>query len=442
MKKRLINFAIFLSIIVASFFAILQLNIMPSLTVAPNVNFYQPADNLPTKFVQDNTSFEFKYGNKIWEFEAMDFVETSAQFDIDFKLNKYKLNNNKNEKIKLIKNLKKLKINNKLIINSVFPKMQKKIENISKNIEKQPKNAYFQYNGKLKIINEIYGININFDLFFEKILNNYLNFDNVKINIPVIKTSPEITSEDLKLTSSLRGQFSTSYTKSTLDRKHNIKMALSKINGTKIGAGEQFSFNKTVGRRTKENGFRMAKIISNGEYVDGFGGGVCQVSTTLYNSALLSGLKIDRANKHSEKVGYVMTGFDAMVNFGSSDLVFTNNTGADIYIFADYSSASMTIKIFGKKNDYTVKLRNEIVDKKPAGECQEIVDVDKKYIDRVEFADESFYLKTAHDGYTVKSFRDFYRDGVLVESQLLRTDKYPPQNAIRVFGAQVRDDVL
>lgn len=441
MKKKWINWTIFLSIILACFFVTPNMS-GRNLAIFPNTNFYEKSENCNVEYKFDDTIFEFKYGNKIWKFYAKDFVETSTQFDINFKLNKYKSNNNKNEKIKLIKNLKKLKINNKLIINSIFPKMQEKIENISKNIEKQPKNAYFQYNGKLKIIDEIFGININFDLFFEKILNNYLISDNIKINIPIEKTRPEIVAEDLKLTSFLRGQFSTGYTKSTLDRKHNIKMALSKINGKKIGAGEQFSFNKTVGRRTKENGFRMAKIISQGEFVDGFGGGVCQVSTTLYNAALLSGLKIDRANKHSEKVGYVMSGFDAMVNFGSSDLVFTNNTGADIYIFADYSSSSMTIKIFGTKNDYTVKLRNEIVDKKPAGECQEIFDVDKKYIDRVEFVDESFYLKTAHDGYTVKSFRDFYKDGALVKTELLRTDKYPPQNAIKVFGTQVRDDVV
>ena len=225
-----------------------------------------------------------------------------------------------------------------------------------------PKNAYLSYNRKLKIIKEINGINIDFNLFYEKLINNYLIKDNVKINIPIRIIKPEICYEDLKNVSNEMASFSTSFSKSTLDRKHNIKVALLKINGTKLGPNEQFSFNQTVGKRTRENGFRMAKIISSGEFVDGVGGGVCQVSTTLYNSALLAGLKIDKANKHSEKVGYVQTGFDSMVNWGSSDLVFTNNTNNDIYIFTEFTGNSMIIKIFGEgKKGYSYKLKNEMV---------------------------------------------------------------------------------
>lgn len=406
---------------------------------SPYNNVYENTNVATDDFKEDNTNFQLKFGNKIWEFNAKDFCAESDQFDINYNLNKYKLNNNKYQKINLINNLLKLKINKKIIINSVFPKIDKKILNIQKSIEKKPKNAYFSYNGKLNINNEINGINIDFDLFYEKLINNYLINDNVKINIPIKITKPDVCYNDLKNSSNEMARFSTSFTKSTLDRKHNIKVALSKINGTKIEPNQQFSFNQTVGKRTRENGFRTAKIISAGEFVDGVGGGVCQVSTTLYNSALLAGLKINKANKHSEKIGYVKTGFDAMVNWGSSDLIFTNNTNNDIYIFTDFTCNSMTIKIFGEgRKGYTYKLNNEIINKVSAGECEIKVDTEKKYADKVKYDDESFYLKHAKDGFTVKSYREVYFDGKLLRTELLRTDKYNPQNAIKIVGAEKR----
>lgn len=408
----------------------------------PYNNLYEDTDIKAEEYKEDNTIFELKYDNKIWKFYAKDFCKSNAQFDINYNLNKYKLNNNKKQKIKLINNLLKLKINKKIIINSVFPNFDKKILNIQNNIEKMPKNAYLSYNRKLKIIKEINGINIDFNLFYEKLINNYLIKDNVKINIPIRIIKPEICYEDLKNVSNEMASFSTSFSKSTLDRKHNIKVALLKINGTKLGPNEQFSFNQTVGKRTRENGFRMAKIISSGEFVDGVGGGVCQVSTTLYNSALLAGLKIDKANKHSEKVGYVQTGFDSMVNWGSSDLVFTNNTNNDIYIFTEVTGNSMIIKIFGEgKKGYSYKLKNEIVSKVSAGECITIIDNEKKYINKVKYEDESFYLKNAKDGFTVKSYREVYFDGKLVKTELLRTDKYNPQNAVKIVGAEKREEL-
>ena len=108
----------------------------------PYNNLYEDTDIKAEEYKEDNTIFELKYDNKIWKFYAKDFCKSNAQFDINYNLNKYKLNNNKKQKIKLINNLLKLKINKKIIINSVFPNFDKKILNIQNNIEKIPKNAY------------------------------------------------------------------------------------------------------------------------------------------------------------------------------------------------------------------------------------------------------------------------------------------------------------
>ena len=246
-------------------------------------------------------------------------------------------------------------------------------------------------------------------------------------------------SEDLKKSSYLRSSFSTDFTNSISDRKHNIRQAVKSINGKILEKGEQFSFNNIVGRRTKENGYRVAKIIVNGEFVDGVGGGVCQVSSTLYNAVLKAGLKIVKSSKHSERVGYVSAGFDAMVNYGSSDLVFENNTNNKIYISASVKNDKINISILGEElKGYQYKLRNDICDIIACDNEEIRIDEKREYVNKVEYLDEYFYLKKASDGCTIKSYRDVYCNGNLVKSELLRVDKYPAQHAIKVFGAKQR----
>ena len=150
-------------------------------------------------------------------------------------------------------------------------------------------------------------------------------------------------------------------------------------------------------------------------------------------------LKIEQANKHSERVSYVKMGFDAMVNYGSSDLQFKNNTPQNIYIFCNTDNDKLTFSLFGESlNGYNYKLTNEIVDIVKAGPEEVIVDNEKKYIDKVEFNDEFFYLKHARDGCTIKSYREVYFCGNLLRVESLRVDKYKPQQAVKIIGASNR----
>ena len=114
----------------------------------------------------------------------------------------------------------------------------------------------------------------------------------VKFNVCKIITQPLIEDAELIGCTNLRGGFYTTYASSTAERKSNIELALSKFDGLVLGAGEVLSFNETTGRRTPDNGYKSAKIITNGNFVEGNGGGVCQASTTLYNAALVAGLDI------------------------------------------------------------------------------------------------------------------------------------------------------
>jgi len=257
--------------------------------------------------------------------------------------------------------------------------------------------------------------------------------------VPTTRIEPEILAKDYAVFTNLRADFSTSISTSSLDRKHNIKNAMNALNKVEIYPNQVFSFNKIVGERTENNGYRNAKIIVNNEFVEGVGGGVCQVSSTLYNSALLAGLEVLEANKHSVQVGYVKFGFDAMVNFGSSDLKFRNNTSEKITIITSMNNEKIRIRIFGEDmKNVKYKLKNEILNVVEPIE-EQIVDEKGEYVDKVIFNDESFILKKQIKGMDVKSYREKYIGDNLVSSELLRTDKFKVKNGVRVFGAKERE---
>lgn len=395
--------------------------------------------NLVPEVRAENTQVEFvlTYNSKAWKFNSTEFENSSKIFTINSRIENKKLDLN-NRKI-LINKLINAKIPPKIIINYLYNNFENKLNKIAKNIEKTPKNAEIIAKNEIKIKNEIIGIKINYELLYQNILNKLMEINNIKLEIPVIKNIPQITSKILKEETFKRGEFSTSIASSTSARKHNVRQALKSINGTKLTPNQTFSFNQIVGRRTQANGYREAKIIVNGEFVEGVGGGVCQVSTTLYNAVLLSGLKIIKSQKHSQRVGYVKGGFDAMVNFGSSDLVFENNTNHNIYILAKCVGNEIQVKIYGESlNEAKYLLENEVVDKIECDAPTIVYDYEGKYADKVKYIDDVYEFKRAKNGYTILSYRTKIVDGQVVEKQLLRRDKYAPQNQVLIYGTEAR----
>ena len=128
------------------------------------------------------------------------------------------------------------------------------------------------------------------------------------------------------------GSFQTEINDKSQGREENIALAVSAINKTELKPGKVFSFNKTVGPRTEKRGYKKAKVMVDGEYVMDFGGGVCQVSTTLYNAALSAGLKINEHHTHKNPVSYIEQGKDAAVNYDDMDLKFTNTKNHSLRI--------------------------------------------------------------------------------------------------------------
>lgn len=142
------------------------------------------------------------------------------------------------------------------------------------------------------------------------------------------------------------GTFTTTTTANN-NRNNNIKIASNILNGTILQPGEEFSFNGTVGERTEAKGYKAAAAYNNGLVVDEIGGGVCQVSSTLYNAVVKSGLKTTVRRSHTFEPSYVTPGTDATISWGGPDYKFVNNSSAAIGIRASYGDQKTTISIYG-----------------------------------------------------------------------------------------------
>ena len=237
----------------------------------------------------------------------------------------------------------------------------------------------------------------------------------VKAHYNLIK--PKITAKNLNEETFLRGRFTTYYSYSEDGRKQNISLSTNKISNLVLKDGDEFSFNKTVGERTIENGFVGAKVILNGDYTEGVGGGVCQTSTTLYNCALISGLKITEQHPHSLQVGYIEPSFDAMVNSYTTDLKFVNNTGGTIYIGGVADGDRVTFSIYGKKPTSVYERVSVITSEL---DCNEYIYED----DFTLKLGTTKWVRQPKNGVTSEGFLVEYKNGVRVKNVKLRQDKY------------------
>ncbi len=233
-------------------------------------------------------------------------------------------------------------------------------------------------------------------------------------------------SESEKFTVRLLSSFTTYFDGKNEARSHNIRLASSLINKSVLKNGAVFSFNRTVGQRTAERGFRRAKIIENGEFVEGVGGGVCQVSTTLYNVAILSGCKVREYHPHSLAVSYVPPSRDAMVSGTFFDLKFENTTGSTLYITSTAGENYINFKIYGRDFGVRYAFRSCVTGTITAPE---------------EFTDDIALVRGGRDGTISEGYLTVTKNGKSREI-LLRRDKYAPQKKItlKTEDAEEMDD--
>ena len=229
-------------------------------------------------------------------------------------------------------------------------------------------------------------------------------------------------------------------------RNANIAIAMQKINGKRLNDGETFSFNSVVGQRTADNGFVEAIEYVYGVEQPGIGGGVCQVSTTVYLAAATANMDILQRSPHSMKVSYTELGQDATVSRDRLDLSFRNNTGGTIYITAHVENQpkttkrwQCTVKIYGPAmpENESYRLRSEVDDVLLPGDPILRKDTEGRY---VEFEDEMYQYQTGREGYVITTYLDRYLNGEVVSSRKLSTDTYKAVSDGYYVGVKPRDD--
>jgi len=280
---------------------------------------------------------------------------------------------------------------------------------ISSRINRSPGDAYLEGN---RLIESRIGVKLDLEKFREEIAESLKSLDEKKyvLNIPVITVEPKITTQNILTELAINGElgrYSTSLENKEENTIYNIRLASEVINGILVKPQEIFSFNKYVGPAEKADGYKEGTIIANGVFVNGYGGGICQVSSTLYNAVLLANLPIVERYNHSvygEATKYVPLGQDAAIFYGFKDLKFKNNSDHVIVIFSKVFRDTIQVSIFGGNED---KVEVEIISK------------DKKVIDYQIIREKDSKLEAGQErvvqegvpGYQIKTYRIVRKDG-------------------------------
>lgn len=232
------------------------------------------------------------------------------------------------------------------------PKVEKYVQDITKGITKEPKNAKFAVSGaKAWVVPGQDGIKIDQEIAAEDIEAgaNKIKAEDRLVQLKSTVLKPDITTEKAN-TMGIKeriSSYTTTYGSGATSRVSNIHLLTKSLDGTLVAPGAVFSFNKTIGPRTAAKGYKEAPVIQSGKLVPGLGGGVCQVGTTTFNAIFFAGLPVKSRVNHSFYIDHYPKGRDATVSYPYPDLSFQNDTGQYILIKGFYSSNSVTIALYG-----------------------------------------------------------------------------------------------
>lgn len=236
-----------------------------------------------------------------------------------------------------------------------------------------------------------------------------------EIEVNAFAQKPAITKENIQMISTY-----TSYTTNNAARNTNVRLSCEAVNGLIIQPGEKFSYNDTLGQRTAEKGYQMAGAYANGEHVTELGGGVCQLSSTLYNAAVDGGLKIEERVGHTYEPSYVTPGQDATVSFGYPDFVFTNNSDFPIGIKVTFEDRTVVVEIYGVpilEEGVKKYMQSEKVADLPAPEANYVLDTNLQQGEIVVTSAEE--LGSKWETYIILE-----KDGEIISEEYFHTTRY------------------
>ena len=288
-------------------------------------------------------------------------------------------------------------------------------DEIFEELSKEPEDAYYEkVDGKIIVHSDKPKVDL-----YKADLVSAIKSDEKEVKIKVTAKRAEITKEDLeeKLFKDEISTYSSRYSESNVSRSTNVKLATERINGVELMPGEVFSYDKTIGSRTTANGFKVAGVYINNKQELGVGGGICQVSSTLYAATLYANFEIVERVSHSLPVSYMPDGMDATISEGYIDFRFKNTSEYPVRIVATATNGTMKVSILGVKDkDIEVEIINSRTGVLPSK--------------TVRTADETIpqgYKKVTTkgtDGYTVSSVRVVRKNGKEIDREVLTRSRY------------------
>ncbi len=306
-------------------------------------------------FTGDQVLLELKLKDTVIPVKASDL---QVENTVDSVLNEAMLYGREGSLIKKINDKNNAKKNGKNFDVSIYTddkSLENLVSTIVQNYSVAAKDADVQLNQsgeeKFTFTPEQVGMQISADGLAQKIKTHIENQETGYIELDYTETQPKVTVGQLRQNMVLRSTYSTNVSGAT-GRRKNVALAATKINGKKVMPGEEFNIEQELGPRTAANGWSIGGEFVNGELVNGYGGGICQASSTLFNAVIRADLQVVKRSNHSQTVGYVPLGFDATISSGGPYFIWKNNTNYPIYIFASGGMNKLTIELYGAPLPY------------------------------------------------------------------------------------------
>lgn len=303
------------------------------------------------------------------------------------------------------------------------------IDKIHEEVYKEAKDAYYTKD-PFTVYPEVIGV--DFDVEAAKAL---LLEDKEEYIIKLTITRPKVTIEQIgsEAFPDQLSTFTTRFDESDRDRSTNLRIACSKINGKVLMPGEIFSYNKTLGARTAAAGFKNGKVYEGGEVVDGIGGGICQISSTLYNAVVMANLQTVERRNHQFVTSYVGPGRDATVVYGAIDFKFKNTRKYPVRLKASAVNGIATVTIYGIKeeNEYTFKFETRTVDTIPTTTTYEEDATLPVGTEKVK--------RKGTNGIKTETYVTKTLNGKVVSRDLLSRDTYSAMTRIVIKGTKGED---
>ena len=381
----------------------------------------------------NNLRVEFTYENQSWVFTHEDI---QAGIDWEDKLNQLYLlarEGDLTDRYEEVERIRENHVKEETLLSCDFELIRDEINAIADSFYIKPQDADLQFlpdkSEKFKLIPHKDGQIVGAGLLFQQAMQAFVSEKPAVISIEPMPIEAKVKTAHLENATSLITRFTTSMAGSTENRKHNIALALSKVNGTKLGPGEIFSWLDVVGTVSSKTGYKPAPVIKPDKSLqDGIGGGICQASSTLFNSAAMAGMEIVERYHHSFPISYLDPGLDATVS-SYVNFRFKNPRNTPVFIRAYRSGDKAVVEFYGEplSNNGEYKLTTKLIEKIPAPEPKRVLDKKGEYV--TEPGGEHVHVKS-REGLRINTYRVLYENGKKVSSELLVKNYYKPIEGI------------